>query len=266
MKKCAKCDFEYDDAYDGCPRCARESSAPGSDPPAAAGKGWRYSALILLGVVALLVVTVPLRESTPATLAGIAAAIGISAVTNPLLWLAIVLGYVADKKSAKRPHALSLVLYGLASAFLLSCVIGLLAHANTLPATSGSVASASTVTDEYRSGAIANMKLVDAEADRASSVLSEAIALSNKGQWRKGADKLKSAFSSPAYDDNLPKPTELQDYNNWLVKCYGIQWFAFDAMASGEGKAKAQFWRDLSTSCLSKAYDARNAFKKKYGY
>ncbi|MDP2182044.1 MAG: zinc ribbon domain-containing protein [Actinomycetota bacterium] len=23
MKRCARCDFEYDDAYDGCPRCAR---------------------------------------------------------------------------------------------------------------------------------------------------------------------------------------------------------------------------------------------------
>jgi len=25
MKKCAKCDFEYGDEYDGCPRCARET-------------------------------------------------------------------------------------------------------------------------------------------------------------------------------------------------------------------------------------------------
>ena len=33
MKKCAKCDFEYDDEYDGCPRCAREAenqAAPGA--------------------------------------------------------------------------------------------------------------------------------------------------------------------------------------------------------------------------------------------
>jgi hypothetical protein len=28
MKKCAKCDFEYDDAYDGCPQCARASATP----------------------------------------------------------------------------------------------------------------------------------------------------------------------------------------------------------------------------------------------
>lgn len=28
MKKCAKCDFEYDDSYDGCPVCARTEERP----------------------------------------------------------------------------------------------------------------------------------------------------------------------------------------------------------------------------------------------
>lgn len=31
MKKCARCDYEYDDAYDGCPRCV---AAPGGSPTA----------------------------------------------------------------------------------------------------------------------------------------------------------------------------------------------------------------------------------------
>jgi len=31
VKRCAKCDFEYDDAYDGCPQCARTSAT--APPP-----------------------------------------------------------------------------------------------------------------------------------------------------------------------------------------------------------------------------------------
>jgi len=33
MKKCAKCDAEYDDAYDGCPECAKPKDAFASVKP-----------------------------------------------------------------------------------------------------------------------------------------------------------------------------------------------------------------------------------------
>lgn len=33
MKKCARCDFEYDDAYDGCPRCAKATVAAATVAP-----------------------------------------------------------------------------------------------------------------------------------------------------------------------------------------------------------------------------------------
>jgi hypothetical protein len=33
MKKCARCHFEYDDAYDGCPQCARAAVAAASVAP-----------------------------------------------------------------------------------------------------------------------------------------------------------------------------------------------------------------------------------------
>ena len=32
MKRCARCDYEYDDAYDGCPSCARTPAVVSPSP------------------------------------------------------------------------------------------------------------------------------------------------------------------------------------------------------------------------------------------
>ena len=52
MKKCAKCDFEYDDAYDGCPQCAQRVT----QPIAKLKQGNPAALVVLLAVVAALVV------------------------------------------------------------------------------------------------------------------------------------------------------------------------------------------------------------------
>jgi hypothetical protein len=51
MKKCAKCGAEYDDAYDGCPTCAKK-------PPVAPKK--KPGCMFLPGVVAVGTVTTAL--------------------------------------------------------------------------------------------------------------------------------------------------------------------------------------------------------------
>jgi hypothetical protein len=53
MKKCAKCDFVYDDAYDGCPQCAKTAEGR---PTAKAVSAFDGPALVGLGGAALLFV------------------------------------------------------------------------------------------------------------------------------------------------------------------------------------------------------------------
>jgi hypothetical protein len=54
MKKCARCDHEYEDAYDGCPFCARPQPTPRTEPNTVVGK-WTGGELfwVLLGLVCL---------------------------------------------------------------------------------------------------------------------------------------------------------------------------------------------------------------------
>jgi hypothetical protein len=73
MKKCAKCDFEYDDAYDACPQCARQIPV---SPPAAAKRPlwpWIVGAIVVLailgmvGIGALGLIAVPVFSSASAS-------------------------------------------------------------------------------------------------------------------------------------------------------------------------------------------------------
>ena len=56
MKRCAKCDTEYDDAYDGCPNCARQSNAAESVQKSspAVRPGFVIALVLLIGLVLMI--------------------------------------------------------------------------------------------------------------------------------------------------------------------------------------------------------------------
>jgi hypothetical protein len=105
MKKCARCDFEYDDVYDGCPRCARETSgaleasepsSPGAPPTSLSsvdlGSGSAIGALLAL-IVVLTVNAVFFSELGGNSLLFVAG-------LNGLLWSIVVL---VDYDNLKKP-------------------------------------------------------------------------------------------------------------------------------------------------------------------
>ncbi|MDZ4063816.1 MAG: hypothetical protein U1E22_04025 [Coriobacteriia bacterium] len=107
IRKCAKCDYEYDDIYDGCPMCARAETAGGARHPESslsptsttmpmspADLGPAGALGALLSFVAVIVVS-----------GFFVSAIGsqmfwLTAVLNGLLWAIVVL---VDYDSVKKP-------------------------------------------------------------------------------------------------------------------------------------------------------------------
>lgn len=133
-KKCARCDFEYDDAYDGCPVCARAevlaSSAPPTrqdmpairfDPATSTDYGPGNSVGALLGVLLVL------ATAAFFTSLGGQDAVWV-ALLAPLLWAVVIL---VDYDSLKKPLAPGFKIVGTAgtsravwaiAAFLISII------------------------------------------------------------------------------------------------------------------------------------------------
>ena len=108
-KKCARCDFEYDDAYDGCPVCARaEVIAAAATPAQPAATAARFSpsattdygpgnaAGALLGAVLVIMGAVLLNSISSADTR---LWVGL---LNPLLWAIVV---AIDYDNVKKPTA-----------------------------------------------------------------------------------------------------------------------------------------------------------------
>ena len=57
MKKCARCDFEYEDAYDGCPNCARQVVTPTATTPGRPLWPWIVAGIVILSIVGVVALT-----------------------------------------------------------------------------------------------------------------------------------------------------------------------------------------------------------------